>query len=93
MSDTPERMAADVAKIKAETELLEAQNRKSRAELDAKLQIEVARVVAETTKISAETRRLNRETFWYPLGLGAVGFAGAGTAFLGLVKLWEVLRL
>jgi hypothetical protein len=52
--------AAKLAKLKAETELIEAQTRKTRAENDHRLQIEIQKSIAETDKIRAETR-------WYPL--------------------------
>jgi multidrug resistance efflux pump len=72
-----ERLRAELAKLKAETELLEAQNRKARAETDAKLQVEISKMIAETAKISRETR-------WYPV-VAASAVMAASVAALGVI--------
>lgn len=76
-----EHVKAEIAKLKAETELIEAQNRKTRAETEQKLAIEVARIVAETGK-------LNRETFFYPF----IAFTGVVAATFALLKVTGLLK-
>ncbi len=48
-----------------------------------KLQIGNSKLVAETHKLVAETRKLKRETFWYPLLVGAT----VVTAVAGIMAL------
>jgi hypothetical protein len=75
-------LTAEIAKLRAETELLEAQTRKTRAENEQKLQVEIGKMLAETDKLRAETR-------WY--WLIAVGTLGA--AFLAALALIAVKLL
>lgn len=85
-------LQAQIAKLKAETELIELQNKKLQAELMrgslefAKLQNENLRAAQEPEKIKAETRKLNRETFFYPI-VAVTGIVGATVALLKLVGL------
>jgi len=83
MSETydDEHHKAELAKLKAETELIEAQNRKTRAETEQKLAIEIAKIVAETGK-------LNRETFFYPF----IAFTGVVAATFALLKVTGLLK-
>jgi hypothetical protein len=93
--DDNDRHVAELAKLKAETELIEAQNRKTRAETDAKLQLEIAKMVAETTKLSAETNKLSRETFWFPVQVFAGALGGALAVFAaaaGFLKFLDWLK-
>jgi multidrug resistance efflux pump len=55
-----ERRQAELAKLRAEAELLEAQNRKARAETEFKMRAEIEQLIAETKKMDRESR-------WYPL--------------------------
>jgi hypothetical protein len=76
-------LQAELAKLKAETELLEAQNRKTRAELNAQMYLLMAQTGAETSKIIRESR-------WYPFVIGA-GSIGVGiAAVLVLAKLLKL---
>ncbi len=63
-----ERRQAEIEKLQWETQLIEAQTKKTRAETEQKLQIEIGKMVAETSKVNAETR-------WY--GLIALSTLGA----------------
>ena len=61
-----ERLQAELAKLNAETKLIDAQNRKTRAELDAQMYLLMAQLSAETGKIIRESR-------WYPaVAIGAM---------------------
>jgi hypothetical protein len=68
MTDADHDKAA-LDKIRAETALIKAQTRKTRAENNQKLQIEIGKMMAETDKLRAETR-------WY--WLIAVSTLGVG---------------
>ncbi len=81
--DDNARQLAELAKLKAETELLEAQNRKARAETDAKLQVEIQKLIAETSKANAETTKITRETKWFPLYV----FSGAVAAAVAILAI------
>jgi hypothetical protein len=70
---------AELAKLKAEVELIEAQTRKLKAENDQQLQIEIRKSMAETEKIRQETR-------WYPIVALSVTIAAA-IAALGVIVL------
>jgi type IV secretory pathway component VirB8 len=73
--DENDRSSAELAKLRAETELLEAQTRKARAEYDYRLQIEIGKMMAETDKIRAESAKIERETRW--VWLAAMSTIGA----------------
>ena len=88
MSTDADRMAADLAKIKAETALIEAQNAKARAETDKQLQVIIDQSIAETARLQAETRKIDREAKWFPV----VAIAGTVAATLGLLKLAGLLK-
>jgi hypothetical protein len=74
-----EERAAQLAKIRAETELIEAQNRKARAETEFKMRVEIEQMIAETKKTEREAR-------WYPVVALSVVVAAA-VAALGLIVL------
>jgi hypothetical protein len=96
-----ERMQAALAKLRAETELIELQNRKLQAEMThglleyVKLQSEAqrmadepAKVRAETSKLDTERRKILVEAIFYPF----VAFTGVVAATLGLLKLAGLLK-
>jgi len=91
--DESNRNSVEIDKLRAETRLIHAQNKKMQAELEGKMQMEVAKLIAEIGKTNAESRKLTKEASWYPLVIGGGLFAGAGAAALGLVKLYELLKL
>jgi DNA-binding GntR family transcriptional regulator len=82
-----DKSAAELAKLNAETELIKAQTRKTRAQNDQKLQIELGKMMAESDKIRAENAKIQAETRWYPwiaVGLAALGILA--TAAVGIFK-------
>jgi hypothetical protein len=85
-----ERLRAELDKVKWETELLEAQTRKTRAENDYKLQIEIGKMMAETDKIRAENAKITQEARWYPWV--AVGLAALGILATAAVAIFKVVH-
>jgi hypothetical protein len=96
-----DRHQAEISKLKAETELLELQNKKLQAEMARglleylKLQSEAQRMADEPAMVRAETRKLDTEArkilieaIFYPF----VAFTGVVAATLGLLKVAGLLK-
>ncbi|MBR5675890.1 MAG: hypothetical protein IKX14_05590 [Neisseriaceae bacterium] len=69
---TAEETNAQIAKLMAET---------------AKLNEDILRSIEERMKVVAETKKINKETFWYPLGLVIGIFTGATAFVMALIAL------
>lgn len=70
---TAEETNAHIAKLMAET---------------AKLNEDILRSsIEERMKVVAETKKINKETFWYPLGLVIGIFTGATAFVMALIAL------
>ena len=69
---TAEETNAQIAKLMAET---------------AKLNEDILRSIEERMKVIAETKKINKETFWYPLGLVIGIFTGATAFVMALIAL------
>lgn len=69
---TAEETNAKIAKLMAET---------------AKLNEDILRSIEERMKVVAETKKINKETFWYPLGLVIGIFTGATAFVMALIAL------
>ena len=94
MAENDDRIAAELAKLRAEIELLEAQRLKARLELDnadlerAKLQAEALLATLQPATIKAETRKLWIEGLLYPFAAGA----SVVVAVLGVLRVLGLLR-
>jgi hypothetical protein len=94
------RMQAELVKLKAETELIELQNKKLQAEMThglleyvkqseaQRMADEPAKVRAETSKLDTERRKILIEAIFYPF----VAFTGVVAATLALLKLAGLLK-
>lgn len=69
---TAEETNAHIAKLMAET---------------AKLNEDILRSIEERMKVVAETKKINKEAFWYPLGLVIGIFTGATAFVMALIAL------
>ena len=69
---TADETNAKIAKLMAET---------------AKLNEDILRSIEERMKVVAETKKINKETFWYPLGLVIGIFTGATAFVMALIAL------
>ncbi|SET02051.1 hypothetical protein [Variovorax sp. OV084] len=79
-TQTARRVDAEIAKLMMEAEKYGDERRKLQAETD--------KLKAEGSKLDAEAAKMTRETFLYPLFIGA-GLVGAGAAvFSALGKLF-----
>jgi len=58
----------------------------TQAELE-KIHVEVVKLMSETRKLNAEAGKMTRETFWYPVAIGAGMLGAGGTIGALLVKL------
>jgi hypothetical protein len=81
-----ERLQAELAKLQWETQLIEAQTKKARAEYDQKLQVEIAKMWADTDKARAERTKIERETRWYFLAV----FSTLGAAIVAALAVIAV---